>query len=93
MLDSPVKIGIVGCGAISGAYLKVAPLFDVVEVVACALRSGRRHRASGELTYHVLDLMHGFHDASDQGGHLELQSTCQRPAALPLGLPMGQLDE
>ncbi len=61
--------------------------------MAHALRSGRKHRASGELTYHVLDLMHAFHDASDQGRHVEVQSTCERPAALPLGLPTGELDD
>lgn len=61
--------------------------------MAYALRSGRPHRASGELAYHVLDVMHAFHDASDQGRHIELESTCQRPAALPMGLRHGLLDE
>src|SRR5919201_3053241 len=31
-----VGIGIVGCGTISGIYLKVAPTFELLEVVACA---------------------------------------------------------
>src|SRR4051812_44751445 len=31
-----VRIGVVGCGAISGAYLGMARNFPVVEVVACA---------------------------------------------------------
>ncbi len=61
--------------------------------MAYGLLSGRPHRASGELTYHVLDIMHAFHDASREGRHVELESTCQRPAALPLGLADGQLDE
>jgi predicted dehydrogenase len=60
--------------------------------MAYALRSGRPHRASGGLTYHVLDIMHAFHDASEQGHHVVLSSTCARPAALPLGLAEGQLD-
>ena len=60
--------------------------------MACSLHSGRPHRASGELTYHVLDVMHAFHDASDQGRHVDLKSTCQRPAPLPLGLRPGELD-
>ncbi len=30
------KIGIVGCGNISGAYLKIAQTFDILETVACA---------------------------------------------------------
>jgi predicted dehydrogenase len=60
--------------------------------MAYAMKSGRAHRASPELTYHVLELMTSFHDASDQGKHVELQSTCQRPAPLPLGLLPGQLD-
>jgi len=60
--------------------------------MACALSSGRKHRANESLTYHVLDLMHAFHDASDAGTHIELESTCERPAALPLGLREGVLD-
>jgi predicted dehydrogenase len=61
--------------------------------LACGLRSGRAHRASGELAYHVLDLMHAFHDAAREGRHIQLTSTCQRPAALPTGLREGSLDE
>jgi len=60
--------------------------------MAYGLRSGRGHRASGELTFHVLDLMHAFHEASDAGAFVELASTCERPAALPLGLLPGRLD-
>ena len=60
--------------------------------MACALLSGRAHRANGDLTYHVLDLMHAFHDASDQGKHVELESGCERPAPLSLGLLPGQVD-
>ena len=61
--------------------------------MAYALRSGRPHRASGELANHVLDIMHAFHDASDAGKHIELQSKCARPKPLPMGLRHGLLDE
>ncbi|MCC7354090.1 MAG: Gfo/Idh/MocA family oxidoreductase [Anaerolineae bacterium] len=61
--------------------------------MAYALRSGRPHRANGELAYHVLDIMHAFHDASREGRHVELASTCTRPAPLPLGLREGELDD
>ena len=64
-----------------------------VSDMASAIRSGRAHRASGQLAYHVLDLMHAFHDASDTGRHIELQSTCERPAPLPMGLREGTLDD
>jgi len=61
--------------------------------MAYALRSGRPHRASGELAYHVLDIMQGFLDASDKGRRIELKSTCARPAPLPVDLKPGALDE
>ena len=61
--------------------------------MACALGSGRKHRASGELAYHVLDIMHAFHDASNQQKHVELKSACERPAPLPMGLRDGALDK
>ncbi len=60
--------------------------------MACGLRSGRPHRASGEMAYHVLDIMHAIHDASQSGDHVNLTSTCQRPEALPVGLKDGKLD-
>jgi len=60
--------------------------------MAYAIRSGRPHRANGALAYHVLEAMHGFHDASDQGKHYAMQSRVERPAALPMGLPRDALD-
>ena len=60
--------------------------------MANALKSGRPHRASGELAFHVLDIMHAFHDASAAGKHISLESSCRRPAPLPLGLRHGTLD-
>ena len=52
--------------------------------MANAIKTGRPHRASGELAYHVLDLMHGVHDASNEVRHIEVQSTCERPAPLSM---------
>ena len=54
--------------------------------LAMALRSGRPHRASGELAYHVLDIMHAIHEASAQGKHVKLKSKCRKPAAMKMGL-------
>lgn len=51
--------------------------------LAYALRTGRPARASGELAYHVLDIMHAVHDASREGRHSELASSCARPAPMP----------
>lgn len=60
--------------------------------MAKAIQTGRKHRANGELAYHVLEAMHGFHDASEQGAHYVMKSTCERPALLPLGLAPFTLD-
>jgi predicted dehydrogenase len=60
--------------------------------MAYAILYGRPHRASGELAYHVLDLMATFDDASTTGQHIDVASTTNRPAPLPVGLPAGQLD-
>ncbi|HLG62368.1 MAG TPA: Gfo/Idh/MocA family oxidoreductase [Ktedonosporobacter sp.] len=53
--------------------------------MAYAMRSGRSHRANGEMAYHVLDIMQAFHDASKEGRHIELTSQCNRPTPLRPG--------
>lgn len=60
--------------------------------MAYALRSGRPHRASGQLAYHILDIMHATLESARQGRRVELDSACDRPSPLPLGLPPGTLD-
>ena len=60
--------------------------------MAYAITTGRAHRASGEMAYHVLDIMHAFGEASESGQHVTVQSTCARPAPLPMGLLAGTLD-
>ena len=61
--------------------------------MAYALRTGRKHRSNGELAYHVLEIMHGFHDASNDMKHYMLESTCEIPDALPMNLLKGTLDK
>jgi predicted dehydrogenase len=60
--------------------------------MAYAITHTRPQRASGDLAYHVLDLMQAFEDSSASGRHIEIASTCAQPAPLPVGLPKGQLD-
>lgn len=48
--------------------------------LADALVAGRPHRASAELSAHVLDVMLTLMDAADQGAARAVTSTCERPA-------------
>ena len=61
--------------------------------MAYALRFKRQYRANGMLAFHVLDIMQSLHEASDTGAHIQLESTCERPAPMVAGLPAGTLDE
>jgi len=60
--------------------------------MAYAIRGKRAHRAGGHLAFHVLDIMQSFHESSEQGGHIALTSSCERPAPMPADLPNGILD-
>jgi hypothetical protein len=61
--------------------------------MAYSLVYGRPHRASGALAYHVLDVMQAFDEASAQGKYIPIESFCERPASLPMGLRLGELDK
>jgi len=55
--------------------------------MANAIRTGRANRASGDLAFHVLDVMHAFIDAAEKGQHIEISSGCSRSEALPMNQP------
>jgi len=50
--------------------------------MAEAIEENRPHRASGDLTFHVLDIMHGIHEASEKGRYIKIKSKCKKPAAM-----------
>ena len=52
-----------------------------------AARTGRPHRASGDLALHVLEVLERIVDASETGRHQGIVSRVERPAPLPAGLP------
>ena len=60
--------------------------------MAAAMQTGRPHRVSGELAYHVLDIMCALEESAAQGRRIELESTVEQPQALPAGLGDGEVD-
>jgi predicted dehydrogenase len=93
--DGPVRLKRAGEKAWQDVPLTHSP--DVgrgigVADMAYAIRSGRPHRASGELANHVLENMESLLKASVEGRYLPIESACARPDALPVGLQEGILD-
>jgi predicted dehydrogenase len=50
--------------------------------LALGLQTGKPHRASGEMAYHVLDIMVSLLESADEGKHVAIESTMQRPAQI-----------
>jgi predicted dehydrogenase len=58
-----------------------------VSDMAAALREGRAPRASGELAFHVVDVMHAALESAEQERYLHIASSIERPE--PLGEAAG----
>jgi predicted dehydrogenase len=94
--DGPVRLRLAGEKEwrevpLSHGYTENSRALGLADM-AHGLRSGRPHRANGDLAFHVLDAMHAIHEASREGRHVLLESTVERPAPLPVGLADGELD-
>lgn len=50
--------------------------------MARAIRAGEPHRCSGEMTYHVVDVMRALLKSAEAGKQIKLKSECARPAPL-----------
>ncbi len=57
-----------------------------------AIAHHRPHRASGDLAYHVLDVMEGFLDAARAAAYVKTPTALTRPAPLPMDLRDGEID-
>ena len=55
--------------------------------------AGQTARANGDLAYHVLDVMTSLLAAAESGGTVRIESSCERPAAVPLGTAPGGVRE
>ena len=60
--------------------------------MATAILTGRPHRASGALAFHVLEVMEAFQISADQGRRVMIESRVERPAMMPAGRETGQID-
>jgi predicted dehydrogenase len=60
--------------------------------LAQALMSGRHPRVTGQLAFHILEVILSLQDATSSGTERTVSSTCERPTPLPIGLADGVLD-
>lgn len=60
----------------------------VADMARC-VETGAKPRANGELTNHVLEIMHAFHISSDTKKYVDLSTHCEQPRMLPLNLVKG----
>ena len=60
--------------------------------MAAGIELGRPHRCSGELAYHVTDVICSILESAEKRQYVAIGSTCDRPAPLRSGLPPGELD-
>jgi predicted dehydrogenase len=60
--------------------------------MATAIVTGRPHRASGALAFHVLEVMEAFQTSATEGRRVKIESRVERPAMMPAGRDTGQID-
>jgi predicted dehydrogenase len=65
-------------------------ILGVVDM-AVAIAKGRPHRASGELAYHVLEVMEALVGSSEGRGIALIESRCVRPEPMVAGLRTGEM--
>ncbi|WIB61000.1 Gfo/Idh/MocA family oxidoreductase [Curtobacterium sp. MCLR17_007] len=69
---------------VRGGYADAGRGYGLADM-AHAIETGRPHRASGELAYHVLEVMEAVGTASREHTVVPVTSRVERPATVPLG--------
>ncbi|TVQ27098.1 MAG: gfo/Idh/MocA family oxidoreductase [Spirochaetaceae bacterium] len=55
----------------------------VADMADC-IKAGTEHRANAHVAAHVLEIMHGIHDAAASGTYYTTETTCRQPDPRPL---------
>jgi predicted dehydrogenase len=78
--------------ALSHPYASNMRSIGAADLAYAILSGGKhKHRTSGELAYHVLEVMHAYEKSSVSGQHITITSEPPQPDPLPLGLIEGRL--
>ncbi|WAM37648.1 Gfo/Idh/MocA family protein [Leuconostoc pseudomesenteroides] len=56
-----------------------------VAEMAWAISGKRKHRATGEMATHILEIVEGMYKSAHQGQLYSMSTTCDRPSLLPSG--------
>ena len=59
--------------------------------MAYSIQQGIPHRASGEVAFHVLEVMQAFQQSFDESSFIAINSQPRKPSLLPLGLSLGEI--
>lgn len=59
--------------------------------MAAAIVEGRPHRASGELAFHVMEVIEALHGSAASGAAVTLATAVERPAPFAPGLALGEI--
>jgi hypothetical protein len=73
----------------SGGYVDSSRGYGLADLATTA--PGSEPRAGGKLAYHVLDVMESLLASAHSGVSVTVQSTCERPPAVPLSSAPGGL--
>lgn len=63
-----------------------------VAEMAHAILTGKEPQANSRLSYHVLEVMHGFLESSKKDQHIYMTSSCDQPDVLPTGISKQNFD-
>ncbi|MGE9292908.1 MAG: Gfo/Idh/MocA family protein [Puniceicoccales bacterium] len=76
----------------SHPYLQNSRSIGAADMAASIASGGKRkHRASGALAYHALEVMLSFEKSSLDGKPVDIESRPEQPEALPMYLPEGMI--
>lgn len=84
--DGPVRIYAPGMDDYEDISVGECSTYERGIGLACLAAGSGENRASGQLAYHVLDVLLGVVESASNGGHVVITSSVERPQPMPVQL-------